>query len=369
MTKVAWPENARKVRLSRSRPGSDNNASMAKRLSVLLLAVAGSISLGCGSEEDGAASSGGAAGGAGTSTGGSGGTTATGGAGGAATGGSSTGGGAGTSTGGGAGTSTGGAGATSGAGGTSGELILKVDFDKDSTGAYTKSAMDAEWKWVQWASGLTEGRVHIVEGTEAYSGKSLRILYPKGSVGPSQGGAQWLVNLPKSFEELYVSFRVKFGTGFDFVKGGKIPGLGGGKNNTGGTKPTGTDGWSGRMMWRSGGDAVQYLYHPDQPTIYGEDLFWNIGGQKAWVPGQWAEVEHRFVMNTPGQKDGIVQGWWNGALALERKNIRFRDVSTFAIDVFYFSTFFGGSTSDWAATKDEHTYFDDFVISTGPISH
>ena len=123
------------------------------------------------------------------------------------------------------------------------------------------------------------------------------------------------------------------------------------------------------MMWRTGGDAVQYLYHPDQPTIYGEDLFWNIGGQRTFVPGQWVQVEHRFVMNTPTQHDGIVQAWWNGSLALERTDIRFRDVSTFAIDVFYFSTFFGGSTSDWAALKDEYTYFDDFVISTGPISH
>ena len=29
--------------------------------------------------------------------------------------------------------------------------------------------------------------------------------------------------------------------------------------------PDGTDGWSGRMMWREDGAATQYLYHPDQP--------------------------------------------------------------------------------------------------------
>lgn len=229
--------------------------------------------------------------------------------------------------------------------------------------------MDLEWTGLKWAQGLTEGRVDIVEGAEAHSGKSLRILYPKGGVGPGEGGAQWLVNLPKSFDELYVSYWVKFGTGFDFVKGGKIPGLGGGANNTGGSKPDGTDGWSGRMMWRTGGDAVQYLYHPDQPTIYGEDLGYDIGGQRSFVPGEWVQVEHHFVMNTPGQHDGIVEAWWNGQKAMERTDIRYRDVDTFAIDVFYFSTFFGGSGADWAATKDEYTYFDDFVISTGPITH
>lgn len=324
-------------------------------LPVALLALAG-----CGSDSDGTGSGGAASGGtAGTASGGAGGAQT--GGGGAPTGGSGGGGGA---AGGGSGS-----GGTGGSGGSAGEVVLKVDFEPAPLGPYTKSAMDLEWKGLKWAQGLTEGRVDIVDGPEAHSGKSLRVLYPKGSVGPGEGGAQWLVNLPKSFDELYVSYWVKFGTGFDFVKGGKIPGLGGGQNNTGGTKPDGTDGWSGRMMWRTGGGAVQYLYHPDQPTVYGEDLFYDLGGQRLFAPGQWVQVEHHFVMNTPGQHDGVVEAWWNGTKALERKNIRFRDVSTFAIDVFYFSTFFGGSGVDWAATKDEHTYFDDFVISTGPISH
>jgi hypothetical protein len=319
--------------------------------------------LGCGAEEDAGKAAGGAAGSAGASPGGTGGTSGSGGNGGIPA--------AGGSSGGSAGGSSGAAGsvASGGSAGAAGEIILSVDFEPAPLGPYTKDAMALEWSGLKWASGLSEGRVDIIEGPEAYSGKSVRVLYPKGSVGPSQGGAQWLVALPKSFDELFLSYRVKFGAGFDFVKGGKIPGLGGGKNNTGGAKPDGTDGWSGRMMWRSNGGAVQYLYHPDQPTIYGQDLAWNIGGQRIFVPGQWVLLEHRFVMNTPGQKDGIVQAWWDGALALERSDIRFRDVSTFAIDAFYFSTFFGGSTADWAATKDEYTYFDDFVISTGPITH
>lgn len=316
----------------------------------MALAFAALSVVGCGSESE-QAGSGGAAGaspGGGGSGGGVGGT-ATGGAGGAA--------------------AAGGGGAAAGSGGAPGEIVLKVDFEPAPVGPYDKSAMDLEWTGLKWAQGLSEGRVDVIEGPEARSGHSLRVLYPKGGVGPGEGGAQWLVNLPKSFEELYVSYWVKFGAGFDFVKGGKIPGLGGGQNNTGGSKPDGSDGWSGRMMWRVGGEAVQYLYHPDQPTTYGEDLDYDVGGQRVFAPGQWVQVEHHFVMNTPGQHDGIVEAWWNGELALQRTDIRFRDVSTFAIDVFYFSTFFGGSTVDWAATKDEYTYFDDFVIATGPISH
>ena len=123
------------------------------------------------------------------------------------------------------------------------------------------------------------------------------------------------------------------------------------------------------MMWRADGEAIQYVYHPDQPGTYGDNLPWDIGGQRSFPPGEWVHVEHRFVMNTPGQSDGLVQGWYNGELAVERQNMRFRDVDTFAVDVFYFSTFFGGSGSEWAPTKDEYVYFDHFIVATAPIAH
>ena len=248
-------------------------------------------------------------------------------------------------------------------------LVLRVTFDQAALGAYTDSAIRSEWKWIKWHSGLDKGRVFIVDGAHAKSGRSLRISYPKGTYGPSQGGAQWWVTLPKGYDELYCAYWIKFGAGFDFVKGGKIPGLLGGKGNTGGSKPNGKDGWSARMMWRKGGDAVQYLYHPDQPSTWGEDLAWDIGGKRVFKPDTWVRVEHRIVMNTPGKKDGIVEAWWNGTLALSRKNVRFRDVSSFAIDGFYFSTFFGGGDSSWSSSKDEFVYFDDFVIATQPITH
>jgi hypothetical protein len=72
-------------------------------------------------------------------------------------------------------------------------------------------------------------------------------------------------------------------------------------------------------------------------------------------------------MNRPGQRDGVVQGWFDGVLALERTNLRFRDVDSFAIDAFLFSTFFGGSDATWAPAKDERVDFDQFLIGTGSI--
>ncbi len=249
--------------------------------------------------------------------------------------------------------------------------VLIVDFESSPAGAYSQAQAASDWGFdPPWNDGLDEGRATIVDDDTAYAdGRSLRILYPQGSVGPSEGGAQFIIDLPQSYDELYVAYRISFAAGFDFVKGGKIPGLSGGADNTGGDKPTGTDGWSGRMMWRDAGKAVTYLYHPDQPTQYGEDLDWALGEQRYFSPGTWHVVEHRIVMNTPTQHDGVVQCWFDGELALDRNDIRFRDVDTFAIDSFYFSTFFGGSDSTWAATKDEYVYFDDFVIAEHPITH
>ena len=150
-----------------------------------------------------------------------------------------------------------------------------------------------------------------------------------------------------------MSYRVRFEDGFDFVRGGKLRGLAGGAGNTGGNRPNGSDGWSGRMMWRRGGDAVQYVYHPDQPGIYGEDFRW----ERRFEPGRWHTVEHRFAMKGPGMHDGILQAWFDGQEALYVDDLRFRDVDSFAIDQFYISTFFGGGDSTWAPARDEYILF------------
>jgi hypothetical protein len=249
-----------------------------------------------------------------------------------------------------------------------GTIVYSNDFDGEPVGPYTLAQLRTGWSDPSWENGVSAGRVEIVAAPEAYSGRSLRVRYPKGGVGPSAGGAQWQLRFGRSFTELYCSYRIKFGEGFGFVKGGKLPGLAGGQANTGGNRPTGRDGWSARMMWRQGGSAVQYLYHPDQPTIYGEDLPWDLGGQRLFTPGAWHRVEHRIVMNTPGQHDGRVQGWFDGVLSLDAAHVRFRDVDSFAIDLFYFSTFFGGNDPTWAPNRDESVYFDEFVIATGRIA-
>ncbi len=246
---------------------------------------------------------------------------------------------------------------------SSARTIFSQDFNIAPLGAYGPSALAAGWMGAAPIAGVRQSRTSVIEGAAAQEGRSLQVLYPEGGVGSSAGGALWKMSVGR-FDDLYCAYYVRFEPDFDFVKGGKLPGLAGGAANTGGRKPVGTDGWSARMMWRARGKVVQYVYHVDQPTNYGEDFHWDHAGQRFFRPGIWHRVEHRIVINTPGQRDGVVQGWFDGVLALDRRDVRFRDVDAFAIDAFAFSTFFGGSDPTWAPPKDERVTFDQFIIAT-----
>jgi hypothetical protein len=85
-------------------------------------------------------------------------------------------------------------------------------------------------------------------------------------------------------------------------------------------------------------------------------------------PGVWHDVEHRLVMNTPGEADGILQAWFDGRRVLDEPAFLFRLADgNYGIDALYFSTFFGGGDDTWAPAASQVTDFDDFVVSTGPI--
>ncbi|WLT30381.1 putative Ig domain-containing protein [Geothrix sp. PMB-07] len=259
--------------------------------------------------------------------------------------------------------------------------VFSLNFSQDPVGLYGPSIVSTDWNRPPWADGPDQGFLSVVEGAESYEGgRSLKIWYPAGQFGTAGpggagGGGVWNTQFGaggalQSFEELYVAYRVKFQSGFDFVKEGKMRGLAGGARNDGGHKPNDSDGFSVRLIWKAGGQLKEYVYHPDQAGVYGDELAWMVNGAPVvFTPGTWYWIEHRVKMNAPGQHDGIVQGWIDGKLAFDRRDFRFRDTPAFGIDAFQFSTFFGGSDATYATKKEEAAFNDDFVVSTGPISH
>lgn len=92
------------------------------------------------------------------------------------------------------------------------------------------------------------------------TGPVLQVTYPSGSFNNNTGGAQlynlWNTSDGSTFGSMMLSYEVAFDADFDWVKGGKLPGLRGGLNSTGcsgGKEATGKDCFSTRLMWRADG--------------------------------------------------------------------------------------------------------------------
>lgn len=82
------------------------------------------------------------------------------------------------------------------------------------------------------------------------------VTYPAGSYSHGTGGAQFYSTFGNGFEAMLVSYDVGFDSSFDWVKGGKLPGVRGGPvidSCSGGREPTGSDCFSTRLMWRADG--------------------------------------------------------------------------------------------------------------------
>ncbi len=235
------------------------------------------------------------------------------------------------------------------------ESPVTVDFDRTPLGDYTEAHARQDWPGLQWFA--MRGRGIIVKDALGVAERSLRVAYPKGSVGPGEGGGQFRVRLPAR-DEYYLSYRFKFEDGFDFRLGGKLPGLCGGRANTGGQMPTG-DGWSARYMWGREGHLRVYLYHMNQRSKYGDSLSLDVHA----VPGQWHEITQRIKVNHPQRTDGELQVWFDGQQVLFRDDIEYRNIEGAQVDTFYFSTFHGGNTDRWAPQNDSYARFDAFRIA------
>jgi len=195
----------------------------------------------------------------------------------------------------------------------------------------------------------------------------LKVSIPPRHFGPITG-AQWKIPFsPK--EECYFSYRVKFSEGFDFVKGGKLPGMAGGTANSGGHIPNGADGWSARMMFWEGGKLSFYLYYLNQSAQWGERLYLKDLNQDTIriIPGKWHLITQHVKMNEPGKADGILQCWMDGKEAFYADTILYRKDVKLKIDEIFYSIFMGGDDMSWTSEKDQYICLDDFKVANSMI--
>lgn len=243
-------------------------------------------------------------------------------------------------------------------------MIIKINFQKEKLGPYTVSSIKKAWKTDE-ISCTTANPTVVKEGDK----KVLQLSFPKGTFG-KESKASWHMNFKKSYEVLYCQYKVKFGEGFDWALGGKLPGFGGGDKPGGGNHSL--DGFSSRVMWRGGGTMHQYSYYPEDNTNYGRGFWWhNLRSKKMeqlrFIPNKWHTIKMRINMNKDWREPGYIICWLDGKLAL------FQDVKwklkekQYGIESFMFTVFFGGNDKSFAPRRDCKIYFDDFIISDKDI--
>lgn len=216
---------------------------------------------------------------------------------------------------------------------------------------------------------LRDSHLSIVDGEGVGGGKALKVAY----VGGPMGSERVVRHLPlgERGPEYTLDYDVKFDRDFQFVDGGKLHGLGPDKPVTGGD-PIRADGWSARVMWRTGGHVELYTYHQAQQGKYGDHGA--VVKPLSFQTGRYYAVSlHVRVNSAPDAADGFVRLYVDGVLTERHEGLRLRGVASddTVISGFLFSTFHGGNDPGWAPKNRDgsyatvHAYFDNFAVWQG----
>jgi hypothetical protein len=255
------------------------------------------------------------------------------------------------------------------------KLVFRLNLaDPDWNGG--AAGVEAIMKKLGTASMAGAGNASVVPDGEHVH--ALKVLYPKGSGStacveekacPVAGGMAFRVPLPQgnTITSAVLSYWVKFDPAFEWVKGGKLPGLCGGECATGG-RDVEPDRFSIRYMWRGGNAAEIYAYLTNPPNPgYGLDM--GLGSWHWQNDGKWHQIQEELILNTANNNDGIIRVWYDtpttGKPNFEQKNLKYYDRVKFpnlGIDKLIFSTFHGGHDASWAPKKDVVAYFADVQV-------
>jgi hypothetical protein len=184
------------------------------------------------------------------------------------------------------------------------------------------------------------------------------------------------------------TYTVKFQEGFDWKLGGKLPGWYGGDSAESGKHCTGhaasSSCFSSRLMWRPDGVGEVYNYYWGSKQAYCTDpATYKIGtaaiichdgsgdslgrGAFRFEAGKSVTITNTITLNTmnggsPNQ-DGKQVIVVDGTKVIEANNLVLRHHDAGRIRGLFFSTFFGGSGSSWASSKDQEATFSDISVS------
>lgn len=202
-------------------------------------------------------------------------------------------------------------------------------------------------------------------GYEPFQGKAVAVrVAPQKHYG---GSLEYIFSQhnQQEPESIYFRYYLRFGDDWD-GRGGKMPGFGGtyGRAGWGGKPSDGYNGWSARGSFRPAeGDRVligTYCYHADMKSKYGDVWPWREKGRGLIEKNRWYCIEQHLMLNTPGERDGVIRAWVDGRPAFEKTGIKFRNTPDLRIEKIWFNVYHGGKTP---ARSEDHVFFDNIVIA------
>lgn len=220
-----------------------------------------------------------------------------------------------------------------------------------------RSGNPAEWGTLFSVWGKKNLTIHIDKQS---GGEVLKVHFPAGAYDPGSmiarglpvGGAGFAILFDGSMAICAtLSYRLRFSDDFEFVRGGKLPGLSGGVALSYPKLPRGINGYTARLMWREqgAGEIYAYLRTTVRPSNY---YGTSIGrGNFHFNKGRWHEVTETVRLNDPTMTDGVMRLTVDGKLVIDNRNLLIRDRSDVFSDGFIFESFFGGNDVTWATPK------------------
>jgi hypothetical protein len=196
--------------------------------------------------------------------------------------------------------------------------------------------------------------------------KATYVGYPRGSKRIVMSH-----RLPEAVDQATLQYDVKFAHDFQFVRGGKLHGLGPKRRITGG-RAMQPDGWSARVMFRDNRQLASYIYCQNKDGKWGEGIA--SGDRFRAEKGRYYAVSLHVKLNDPpNQANGLAEIYINGRRIVRHTDIQYRGKGgpETRIQKLLFSTFHGGHEPDWAPKNeageyvDVHAWFDNFAVYPG----
>ncbi|RPD58093.1 hypothetical protein L226DRAFT_546999 [Lentinus tigrinus ALCF2SS1-7] len=288
----------------------------------------------------------------------------------------------------------------------SGTLFSPIATSRISTGFTTCPTCDVPSGIVRVALSDRELGVHRVTSstTHALAVPPIQVpggdastfaweaVYSRGSINPGNktcppGGFGFYMRGPGQFsdalkrmgtrEEVVLGYDVLFEDGFEWVKGGKLPGIFGGVGDhaygcSGGRQNGRCMCFDLRLMWRGKGIGELYAYLPHEQrntdrllpippkSIQHPDYGFSVGrGAWTFTARKWTRVLELVKMNAPGKEDGEIRVYIDGKLVIHATGLilRTEQGQDGRVQGLHFQTFFGGNSPDWASPKDQRAWF------------